>query len=93
VHVLANVNDPNFILVTIPQLDEAKPDTRQELMARCYQLSSELQAVKFYMMNDVVVATAEFYYKDEADFDFLFDKSLQLLCEARGEYRKRVWGE
>ena len=55
---------------------------------RCHKLNEQMKQVKFYTVNDVVIAASEFYYLAEDDLSFQINQAMNSLIAAKVNYKK-----
>ncbi len=92
VHAVTSEDDPQFLVLTLPGVEQVFAESRAEVVERCQMMTARCKLVKAYVVKDHVSLSVEFYYKDEDDFDALFAQALTTLVAARGQYRKMVCG-
>ena len=60
-----------------------------QVKENCNQINQEIKLVKFYVLNDLIVAAAEAFYLDENDFKFQMRNALKHLVAAKVIFQKR----
>lgn len=79
----------DFVTVMMTNFDEVTEDNFSEVIMRCHELNEQLMQVKFYTINNNVVVSSEFYFLEEKDLEFQFEKALEGLINAKVQYLSR----
>ena len=73
--------------VILPNFDDVDEDNYSEVVMRCHKLNEKMKQIKFYTVDDVIIAASEFFYKEKEDLEFQMKLSLNNLIEAKVSYR------
>lgn len=79
----------DFVTVMMSNFDEVTEENFSEIIMRCHELNEQLMQVKFYTINNNVVVSSEFYFLEEKDLEFQFEKALEGLINAKVQYLSR----
>ena len=88
VHVFPNPEDESFVTIVLPSFEEVTRENFATMMVRCNKLNEQLKQVKFYISDDTVVSSSEFFYKKKEDLAFQIQKSLMGLVSAGVKFKK-----
>lgn len=88
IHIWANFNDEHFFFMTLPNFTDVTPENMAQVKENCHQINKEAKLIKFYILDDVILASAEIYYLAEEDFKFQIMNALRHLVAAKVMYRK-----
>jgi len=58
-----------------------------EVVMRCHKLNEKLKQIKFYTINDVIIAASEFFYVGKEDLEFQIKQALNNLIAGKVSYR------
>ena len=86
IHICPNEEDETFVSILLPNFDDVTDENYSEIVMRCHRLNEKLKQVKFYTINDVIIAASEFFYKEEGDLKFQMKLALDNLIEAKVSY-------
>ena len=87
IHICPNEEDETFVSILLPNFDDVTDENYSEIVMRCHRLNEKLKQVKFYTINDVIIAASEFFYKEKEDLAFQMKLSLSNLVAAKVSYR------
>lgn len=87
IHICPNEEDETFVSILLPNFDDVTDENYSEIVMRCHRLNEKLKQVKFYTINDVIIAASEFFYKEKEDLEFQMKLALGNLVEAKVSYR------
>ncbi len=87
-HIFVNTEDEHFLFMTLLNFTDVTKENLEQVEENCHQLNKETKLVKFYVMNDMILATVEAYYLAEEDFNFQMMNALKHLVEAKVMYKK-----
>ena len=87
IHICPNEEDETFVSILLPNFDDVTDENYSEIMMRCHRLNEKLKQVKFYTINDVIIAASEFFYMEKEDLAFQMRLALSNLIAAKVSYR------
>ena len=87
IHICPNEEDETFVSVLLPNFDNVTDGNFSEIVMRCHRLNEKLKQVKFYTVNDVIIAASEFFYMEKEDLAFQMRLALSNLVAAKVSYR------
>ena len=87
IHICPNEEDATFVSILLPNFDDVTDENYSEIMMRCHRLNEKLKQVKFYTINDVIIAASEFFYMEKEDLAFQMRLALSNLIAAKVSYR------
>lgn len=87
IHFCPNSGDETFVSVILPNFDDVNEDNYSEVVMRCHKLNEKMRQIKFYTIDDVIIAASEFFYMEKEDLEFQMKLSLKNLIEAKVSYR------
>ena len=76
----------DFVSVLMCYFDEVTEDNLPEVIMRCQKLNGQLMQVKFYIINNTVAVSSEFYFLEKKDLEFQMEKALNNLINAKVQY-------
>jgi hypothetical protein len=91
VHAWTYKDDEQFIMLLITGFDD--PVTEETLMPvvlRCHQLNARVKQVKFFTLDQHVVASTELFIRNEDEFKFQLGLALKNLIAAKLQYQNDV---
>ena len=88
IHFWANREDENFFFMTLPSLTDVTDGNIATVKEICHQVNRDAKLVKLYVLNDVVLATAEICYLAEEDFNYQMSNALRFLMTAKVMFKK-----
>lgn len=86
-HFWAN-NDDHFFFVTLPNFVDITSENIEQVIENCHEVNKAVKLVKLYVLNTVILASAEMFYLEEEDFRFQLNNALKLLVEAKVKYKR-----
>ena len=87
IHICLNEEDETFVSILLPNFDDVTDENYSEIVMRCHRLNEKLKQVKFYTINDVIIAASEFFYMEKEDLAFQIRLALNNLIAAKVSYR------
>ena len=87
IHICPNQEDESFVSILLPNFDDVTEENFSEIVMRCHKLNEKLKQIKFYTINDVIIAASEFYYLGKEDLAFQMKLALNNLIEGKVSYR------
>ena len=87
IHICPNEEDETFVSMVLPNFDEVTEDNYSEVVMRCHKLNEKMKQIKYYTVNDVIIAASEFFYMEKEDLAFQMKLSLSNLIAAKVSYR------
>ena len=60
----------------------------EQVKENCHQVNKDAKLVKLYILDEVIIASAEIYYLAEEDFNFQMNNALKQLIAAKTMYKK-----
>ena len=88
IHFWGNSEDEHFFFMTLPNFTDVTEENIAQVKENCHQINKEAKLVKFYVLNDVILAAAEVYYLAEDNFNFQMLNALKHLVAAKVMYKK-----
>ena len=86
VFIFFHKEEEDFVTVMMSNFDEVTEENFSEIIMRCHDLNEQLMQVKFYTINNNVVVSSEFYFLEEKDLEFQFEKALEGLVNGKVQY-------
>ena len=86
--ILPSSDGDQFVSVLLPNFADVTEDSYIDVVMRCHKLNEQMKLVKLYTINDVLIASAEFYYMDENDLAYQLKIALNSVVAAKVKYRK-----
>lgn len=91
VHAWTYADDEHFMMLLMSGFDETvTEDNMVQILIRCHQLNGRVKQVKFFTMEDSVVASVELYINGEEDFAFQLETALKNLVISKVQYRNEA---
>lgn len=87
IHICPNEEDETFVSILLPNFDDVTDENYSDIVMRCHRLNEKLKQVKFYTINDVIIAASEFFYMEKEDLAFQMRLALSNLIAAKVSYR------
>lgn len=87
IHICPNQGDDTFVSVLLPNFDDVNEDNYSEVVMRCHNLNEKLKQIKFYTIDDVIIAASEFFYMEKEDLAFQLKLALSNLIEGKVSYQ------
>lgn len=88
IRICPNSEDDTFVSVVLSNFAVVTEENFAEIVMRCHKLNEQMKQVKFYTVNDVVIAAFEFYYLEGGDLSFQIRQALDGLIAAKVNYKK-----
>lgn len=88
IHICPNEDDETFVTMILPNFDEITEDNYSGIVIRCHKLNEKIKQIKFYTINDAIIAASEFFYLGKDDLAFQMKLSLSNLIAAKVNYLK-----
>lgn len=87
IHICPNEEDDAFVSMLLPNFDEITEENYSDVVMRCHKLNEKMKQVKFYTVNDVIIAASEFFYMEKDDLAYQMKLSLSNLVAAKVNYQ------
>ncbi len=87
IHICPNEEDDAFVSMLLPNFDEITEENYPDVVMRCHKLNEKMKQVKFYTVNDVIIAASEFFYMEKDDLAYQMKLSLSNLIAAKVNYQ------
>ncbi len=87
IHICPNNDDDTFVSMLLPNFDEVTEENYPDVVMCCHKLNEKMKQVKFYTVNDVIIAASEFFYMEKDDLAFQMKLSLSNLIAAKVNYQ------
>lgn len=87
IHICPNEEDDTFLSMLLPNFDEVTEENYPDVVLRCHKLNEKMKQVKYYTINDVIIAASEFFYMEKDDLAFQMKLSLLNLIAAKVNYQ------
>ena len=88
IHIFPSSDDDQFVSVLLPNFADVTEESYADVVMRCHKLNEQMKQVKLYTINDVLIASAEFYYMEENDLAYQLKIALNSVVAAKVNYRK-----
>ena len=88
IHIFPSSDDDQFVSVLLPNFADVTEESYIDVVMRCHKLNEQMKQVKLYTINDVLIASAEFYYMEENDLAYQLKIALNSVVAAKVNYRK-----
>ena len=88
IHFWANSENTNFFIMTLPNFADVTKGNISQVKEICHQVNKDAKLIKLYLLNDVILASAEVYYLAKDDFDFQMNNALRHLVAGKVMYKK-----
>ena len=88
IHIFPSSDDDQFVSVLLPNFADVTEESYNDVVMRCHKLNEQMKQVKLYTINDVLIASAEFYYMEENDLAYQLKIALNSVVAAKVNYRK-----
>lgn len=88
IHIFPSSDDDQFVSVLLPNFADVTEESYFDVVMRCHKLNEQMKQVKLYTINDVLIASAEFYYMEENDLAYQLKIALNSVVAAKVNYRK-----
>ena len=88
IHFWANSEDTDFFIMTLSNFADVTKDNVSQVKEICHQVNKDAKLIKLYLLNDVILASAEVYYLAKDDFDFQINNALRHLVAGKVMYKK-----
>lgn len=88
IHICPGSENDSFVSVLLPNFADVTEDNFADVMMKCHKLNEQMKQVKFYTINDVIIASSEFYYLGKTDLAFQIKQALNSVIAAKVNYRK-----
>lgn len=87
IHICPNEENDAFVSMLLPNFDEITEENYPDVVMRCHKLNEKMKQVKFYTVNDVIIAASEFFYMEKDDLAYQMKLSLSNLIAAKVNYQ------
>ena len=88
VHLWVTSTENDFFVLTLPNFVDVTDDNIDHVKEICHHVNKEGKQVKLFVLNDVIIASAELYYLTKSDFNYQMTKALRNLVAAKVAYKK-----
>lgn len=88
VHIFPNPEDESFVTIVLPSFEEVTLENFATIMVRCNKMNEQFKQVKFYITDDTVVSSSEFFYLKKEDLAFQINKALIGLVSVGVKFKK-----
>lgn len=88
IHFWANSEDTDFFIMTLSNFADVTKDNVSQVKEICHQVNKDAKLIKLYLLNDVILASAEVYYLAKDDFEFQMQNALRHLVAGKVMYKK-----
>lgn len=88
IHFWANSEDTDFFIMTLSNFADVTKDNVSQVKEICHQVNKDAKLIKLYLLNDVILASAEVYYLAKDDFEFQINNALRHLLAGKVMYKK-----
>lgn len=88
IHFWANSEEADFFIVTLPNFAEVTSENVSQVKEICHQVNKDAKLIKLYLLNDVIIASAEVYYLAKDDFGFQMENALRHLVAGKVMYKR-----
>lgn len=88
IHFWANSEDIDFFIMTLPNFADVTEENLSQVKEICHQVNKDAKLIKLYLLNDVILASAEVYYLAKDDFDLQMKNALRHLVAGKVMYKK-----
>ena len=88
IHFWAKTEDTDFFIMTLPNFADVTEENESQVKEICHQVNKDAKLIKVYLLNDVILASAEVYYLAKDDFDFQMKNALRHLVAGKVMYKK-----
>ena len=88
IHICPNSDDTNFIAMILPNFANVNEDNFSEVIMNCHKLNEKMKQVKYYTINDCIIASCEFYFMGKEDLAFQMKTAFSNLVAAKVNYKK-----
>lgn len=86
IHICPDAECDGFVNVFLADFERVTVENQTELLEKCNLLTSKVKQVKFYLYQDVVMISSEFYFQTKTDLKFQLKTALKQLTRARAVY-------
>lgn len=87
IHICPNEENDAFVSMLLPNFYEITEENYPDVVMRCHKLNEKMKQVKFYTVNDVIIAASEFFYMEKDDLAYQMKLSLSNLIAAKVNYQ------
>ena len=88
IHLWQDKEDKQFLKLDLILALDVTENNFAQVKDVCQNLNSECKMVKFYVHNEILLATVEIFYVEKTDFMFHIKNALDHLVAAKVEYLK-----
>lgn len=89
IHICPSAGDDHFVSIMLPIFADVTKDNFTDVVMRCHKLNGQLKQVKLYLINDIIIAAAEFYYQGIKDLTYQIKVGLNNVISAKVSYLKQ----
>lgn len=88
IHFWCTPNDDNFFCLALPNFTDVNEYNIEQVKEKCHKVNKDAKLVKLYILDEVIIASAEIFYLAEEDFNFQMNNALKQLIAAKTMYKK-----
>lgn len=86
IHIIPDGEDGCFATAFAPVDEKVSIENRGEVLEKCNKLTSQVKSMKFCIFEDDVLASSEFYYRNQSEAKFQVKTALNQLAAAKALY-------
>lgn len=86
IHLWKNETDDNFACVALTNFIDVTPENEQHLKELCHEITANIKQIKMYLLEENIMSSAEFYFKNQDDFNFQLEIALKNLIGAKTKF-------
>lgn len=87
-HIIPDEQDCSFVTVFTSIGEKVTPENRGEVLEKCNKLTSKVKVMKFYVFEEEVLASSEFFFRNKNEVRFQLMTALNQLAVANTIYDK-----
>ena len=88
IHICPSAEDDHFVSIMLANFAEVTEENFKDVVMRCHKLNECLKLVKLYTINDVIIASAEFFYMGKKDLTSQIKIGLDSVIAAKVKYQQ-----
>ena len=86
IHIIPDEEDGCFATAFVPVDEKVTIENRGEVLEKCNKLTSQVKSMKFCIFEDDVLASSEFYFRNQSEARFQLKTALNQLAAAKALY-------
>lgn len=86
IHIIPDNEDGCFATAFAPVDEKVTIGNRGEVLEKCNKLTSQVKSMKFCIFEDDVLASSEFYFRNQSEAKFQLKTALNQLAAAKALY-------